>query len=45
MGWVQVTPGITLNNVTTRNNLLLNLYFENLTIGLHVKNITCSICF
>ena len=36
MGWVQVTLGITLNNVTPPNNLLLNSYFENLTIGLHV---------
>ena len=45
MGWVQDTPGITQQNVTTRNNVLVNLYFENLTIGLHVKNITCSIFF
>ena len=45
MGLVQVIPGVTLNNITPSNNLLLNLYFENLTIGLHVKNITCSICF
>ena len=36
MGWVQVTPGITLSNVTPSNNLLLNSYFENLTIELHV---------
>ena len=25
MGWVQVTPGVTLSNVTPPNNLLLNL--------------------
>ena len=24
MGWVQVTPGVTLSNVTPPNNLLLN---------------------
>ena len=29
MGWVQVTPGVTLSNVTPQNNLLLNSYFEN----------------
>ena len=36
MGWIQVTPGITLSNITPPNNLLLNSYFENLTIGLHI---------
>ena len=36
MGWVQVTPGVTLNNITPHNNLLLNSYFENPTIELHV---------
>ena len=36
MGWVQVTPGVTLSNVTSTNNLLYNLYFENLTIELHI---------
>ena len=36
MGWVQVTPGITLSNVTSSNNLLINLYFVNSTFGLHV---------
>ena len=45
MVYLQDTPGVTLSNVTPPNNLLLNSYFENLTIGLHVKNITCSICF
>ena len=32
---VQVTPDITLKNVTPPDNLLLNAYFENPTIGLH----------
>ena len=36
MGWVQVTPGVTLSSVTRPNNLLLNSYFGNLTVGLHV---------
>ena len=36
MSWVQVTPGVTLNNITPSNNLLMNLYFENSTVGLHV---------
>ena len=33
-GCVQVIPGITIKNVIPLNNLLLNLYFENLIIGL-----------
>ena len=36
ISWVQVTPDVILKNVTPQNNLLLNLYFENPTIGLHV---------
>ena len=36
MGWVQVTSGVTLSNVTLPNNLLLHSYFENPTIKLHV---------
>ena len=36
MGWIQVTHGVTLRNVTPPNNLLLNSYFENITIGLHI---------
>ena len=36
MSWIQVTPGVTLSNVTPPNNLLMNLYFENSTVGLHV---------
>ena len=35
-GWVQVTLGITLSNVTPSNNLLYNSYFGNLTVELHV---------
>ena len=27
---------VTLNNITSLNNLLLNLYFENLIVELHV---------
>ena len=33
-GCVQVTSSVTINNITLLNNLLLNLYFENLTVGL-----------
>ena len=33
---VQVTLDVTLKNVTPSNNLLLNSYFENPTVGLHV---------
>ena len=33
---IQVTPHVTLNNVTPSNNLLLNSYFNNPTIELHV---------
>ena len=36
MGWVQITLSVTLSNITPPNNLLMNLYFENFTIGLHV---------
>ena len=36
LDWVQVTPGITLNNVTPPNNLLLNSYFKIFTIELYV---------
>ena len=35
-GWVQLTPGVTLSNVTPLNNLLQNSYFENFTVELHV---------
>ena len=34
--YFQVIPDITLNIITPLNNLLLNLYFKNLTIGLYV---------
>ena len=33
---VQVTPNVTLKNVTPPNNLLSNSYFEDLTVGLQV---------
>ena len=36
MSWVQLTPSVTLNNVTPPNKLLYNSYFENLTIKLYV---------
>ena len=36
LDWVQVTLGVTLNNVTSPNNLLLNSYFENPNVGLYV---------
>ena len=36
LDWVQVTPSITLNNVTQPNNLLLNSYFKIFTIELYV---------
>ena len=35
-GWVQVIPGIVLSNITPLNNLLLNSYFENPTVELHI---------
>ena len=39
MGWVQVIHGVTLSNITQPNNLLLNSYFKNLTIGLHILHV------
>ena len=36
MDWVHLTPGITLNNVTQPNNLLLNSYFKIFTVELYV---------
>ena len=33
---VQVTPSITLSNVTLSNNLLLNSYFKNHIIELYI---------
>ena len=36
MSEVQVTPGVTLSNVTPPNNLLLNSYFKNHIVKLHV---------
>ena len=34
--WIQVTPDVTLNNVTSPNNLLLNSYCENQPVELQV---------
>ena len=36
VSWVQITPGVTLSNVTPPNNLLSNSYFENPTVEFHV---------
>ena len=36
MSLVQVKSSVALSNVTPLNNLLLNLYFENLTVELYV---------
>ena len=36
-GWVHITSSITLRNVTSPNNLLLNSYFENSIVELHVQ--------
>ena len=36
---LKVTFGVTLSNVTPLNNLLLNSYFKNSTIELHVLNV------
>ena len=36
---LKVTPNVTLSNVTPLNNLLLNSYFKNSTIELHVLNV------
>ena len=46
MNWVQVTPSVTLSNVTPTNNLLLNSYFENFTIRLYILYVlTCMPIF
>ena len=36
MSWIQVTSDVTLSNITLSNNLLMNIYFENFIVGLHV---------
>ena len=36
MNWVQVIPSVVLSNVTPFNNLLYNLYIENLIVELHI---------
>ena len=38
MGWIRVILDVILSNVTSLNNLLFNLYFENSTIELYVLN-------
>ena len=35
-GWIQVTRSVILSNVIPLNNLLLNSYFKNSIVGLHV---------
>ena len=35
-GWVQVTSSVTLSNIIPPNILLLNSYFKNPTVKLHV---------
>ena len=35
-GWIEVTLCVTIINATPPNNLLLNSYFENLIVELHV---------
>ena len=37
--WVQITPSVTLSNVTPPNNLLSNSYFKNSTIELYVLSV------
>ena len=39
--WVQVTLDISLNNVISSNNFVLDLYFKNLIAALHVFFIGC----
>ena len=36
MSWVHIIFSVTLSNVTSTNNLLLNSYFKNSTVELHV---------
>ena len=35
MSWIQVTPSVTLNNVTSLNIFNLNANFNKFTVGLH----------
>ena len=37
--WVQITPGVTLSDITQLNNLLLDANFDKSTIGLHYIHI------
>ena len=47
LGWVEAAPNVIPKNVTPANNLLLNSYFENLTVELHFLYIflTCMPIF
>ena len=38
IGWIQVTPGVILSNITLFNNLLSNSYFKNSSVKLYVLN-------
>ena len=35
MGWVKVTPSVTLNNITPLNIFKLNVNFDKFTVRLH----------
>ena len=39
MSWVQVTPGVTLSDITKLNNLLLDANFDKSTAGLYYIHI------
>ena len=43
--WINLKLSVTLNYITPPNNLLLNSYFKNLTIGLHVLNMHANFHF
>ena len=37
--WIQVTPSVTLSDITSLNNLLLDTNFDKSTTGLHYIHI------
>ena len=41
MSCIKVTFDIILSNVTLPNNLLMNLYFENFIVKLHILYVLC----
>ena len=45
MSLAQVTSGVTLSNVAPLNNLLLNSYIENPTVGFHFIYLWCCCYF